>query len=129
MKIVWLTLGLAISTVAVYAQSDSAVIVRPAITPPARTIPDPQSKYNNELPHDIGAQKDSVMLTGKQIPKKLLRTLNRDQRYTGWEDDGIYLNTNTNVYMLYLTQDSLVTKYGFDKQGKTISYVSFIRKN
>lgn len=107
-----------------YAQTDSAVVVRDTIGV-RRDMPDPQSVYNSELPKDIGPPKDSVLVTGKQVPRRVRKALNGKDIYKGWQDGEIYLNRNTGLYMLYLTRDGLINKFGLDEDGKQVTFVSF----
>jgi hypothetical protein len=93
-----------------------------------RNFTNPESFYNSELPKDTGPMRDSVRLEGNKIPRKLKKTLQGDNLYRGWEDAGVYLDTNTKLYMLYLTSDSLTRKYGFDEYGKVVTFTQFIRQ-
>lgn len=111
-----------------YAQTDSAVVVRDTVNV-RRDIPDPQSVYNSEIPKDIGPPKDSVLVTGKQIPRRVRKALNGNDIYDGWENGEIYLNRNTGLYMLYLTRDNEVAKFGLDEEGRQVTFVSFKKPN
>jgi hypothetical protein len=93
-----------------------------------RNFTNPESFYNSELPKDTEPFRDSVRLEENQVPKKLKKTLQRDKLYHGWEDAGIYFNTNTKLYMLYLPVDSMMRKYGFDEYGKVVTFTQFIRQ-
>jgi len=92
------------------------------------TITNPESVYNSELPHDLKPYKDSVRLAPNEIPKKLLHRLTHNKRYDGWEENGVYLDKNTGVYMLYIASDSLMIKYGLDEYGKVVTYTSFVKR-
>ena len=93
-----------------------------------RNFTNPESFYNSELPKDTEPLRDSVRLEENQVPRKLKKTLERDDLYRGWEDAGIYFNTNTKLYMLYLPADTLTRKYGFDEYGKVVTFTQFVRK-
>ena len=93
-----------------------------------RNFTNPESFYNSELPKDTEPLRDSVRLEDKQVPRKLKKTLQRDDLYRGWQDAGIYFNTNTKLYMLYLPADSIVRKYGFDEYGKVVTFTQFVRE-
>lgn len=93
-----------------------------------RNFTNPESFYNSELPNDVEPFRDSVRLEQKQVPRKLKKTLQRDDLYRGWEDAGIYFNTNTKLYMLYLPADSIVRKYGFDEYGKVVTFTQFVSR-
>jgi hypothetical protein len=110
------------------AQTDSAVVVRDTIHT-KRDMPDAQSVYNSELPKDIGPPKDSVLVTGKQVPRRVRKALNENEIYDGWQDGEIYLNRNTGLYMLYLTRGNLINKFGLDVDGKQVTYISFKKPN
>ncbi|HEY9046412.1 MAG TPA: hypothetical protein VIN08_10975 [Ohtaekwangia sp.] len=97
-------------------------------TSTVNNAPNPESVYNSEIPYDLEPARDSMKLAWSEIPNKLLRKLNRTRRYAGWERAGLYLNRNTKVYMIYIINDSLVTKYGLDENGRVVTYTSFIRK-
>lgn len=111
-----------------YAQTDSAVVVRDTVGM-RRDMPDPQSVYNDELPKDIGPPKDSVLVTGKQVPRRVRKALNEKDVYRGWQDGELYLNRNTGLYMLYITRNGLVNKFGLDAAGKQVTFVSFKKSN
>jgi hypothetical protein len=111
-----------------YAQTDSAVVVRDTINT-RRTMPDPQSVYNSELPKDVGPAKDSVLVTDKQVPRRVRKTLNGKDIYDGWQDGEIYLNRNTGLYMLYITRGALVNKFGLDADGRQVTFISFKKPN
>lgn len=111
-----------------YAQTDSAVVVRDTIRT-RRDIPDPNSVYNSELPKDIGPPKDSVLVTGKQVPRRVRKALQERDIYDGWQDGELYLNHNTGLYMLYITRDGLINKFGLDAEGKQVTFVSFKNPN
>ena len=93
-----------------------------------RNFTNPESFYNSELPKDTEPLRDSLRLEDKQVPHKLKKTLPRDDLYRGWQDAGIYFNTNTKLYMLYLPADSIVRKYGFDEYGKVVTFTQFVRQ-
>lgn len=113
-----LALGL---IVPVWAQQDT-------VRHDERNFTNPESFYNSELPKDTEPFRDSVRLEENQVPRKLKRTLQRDDLYRGWQDAGIYLNTNTKLYMLYLSADTLTRKYGFDEYGKVVTFTQFVRR-
>ena len=93
-----------------------------------RNFTNPESLYNSELPKDTEPFRDSVRLEDNQVPRKLKKILQRDDLYRGWENAGIYLNTNTKLYMLYLSADSLTRKYGFDEYGKVVTFTQFVKR-
>lgn len=111
-----------------YAQTDSAVVVRDTINT-RRDMPDAQSVYNSELPKDIGPPKDSVLVTGKQVPRRVRKALTENDIYDGWQEGEIYLNRNTGLYMLYLTRGDLINKFGLDAEGKQVTFISFKKPN
>lgn len=114
-----LTLGIASG---VFAQQDT-------VRHDERNFTNPESFYNSELPKDVRPFRDSVRLEQRQVPRKLKKTLQRDDLYRGWEDAGIYFNTNTKLYMLYLRADSIVRKYGFDEYGKVVTFTQFVPRS
>jgi hypothetical protein len=85
-------------------------------------------KYATEVPKDSPPYKNQIEVAREDIPVRLLKTLQRDDLYKGWENSTIYLDENTHIYMLRMKRNSTITTYGFNKNGKAVTFDSFTQK-
>jgi hypothetical protein len=75
----------------------------------------------------LGHERDTS--SGDRIPAKLLRVLKKDDRYRGWETSGVYLDADTNLYMVSVMQGRIDRTYGFNAYGKPVLVTETIHKH
>lgn len=77
-----------------------------------------QQLSGSEDPLALSDERDTR--SGDRIPASLLRVLKKDAQYKGWETSGIYLDTDTNLYMVNVMQGNVSRTYGFNVYGKPV---------
>lgn len=84
-------------------------------------------QYWKEIPKDLPPKRDLALVSKDTIPTRLRRTLNGSELYEGWENLPIYIDRNTSLYMLYLKKDRTISIYGFNENGKPITYDAYTK--
>jgi hypothetical protein len=75
-----------------------------------------------QIPQEDLAPADSVaQISPEQLPRELLRTLNGDSIYRGWQKHSIQLDKNTGLYWVHIRESTRVRSYGFNANGKQVS--------
>lgn len=101
------------------AQTDSVVVNEANKNIP--TVDNPDDWYSKELPHDLNPQKDWERVYAEDLPPKLVKILQNEPQYQGWEEQPVYLDKNTGLYHVRLVDANEVRKYGFDKKGHVVT--------
>lgn len=78
---------------------------------------------------DAGPPDVYIVIPTSQIPKKLLKALNKDELYHGWEKLPIYQQKNTKHYIVRIADRNTVRSYGFNEDGNVVTYDEFTRKD
>jgi hypothetical protein len=80
----------------------------------------PQGQY--ETPGKESHQKeDRVEVARDQIPPLMKDALDRDGKYTGWENGQIFFEKNSDQYIIHIVKDNTTETFRFDKTGKEIT--------
>lgn len=56
------------------------------------------------------------------LPDEVREALESDDLYTGWQDSTIYLDLNTNLYIVPIRHSDAVRIYGLNKKGERVTY-------
>lgn len=78
---------------------------------------DPEPK-NIPQEDDANYSKDQVRITSKQIPAAVIRTLESDIQYEGWETATIYKNKAGNVFTVEIRNGDTTRTFRFDAAGR-----------
>jgi hypothetical protein len=92
-------------TMATYAQ-----------TPSSSTPSTPSPSVQQQQPRSG----DWSKVETSQIPAPVQQTL-RSEKYTGWENDGLYFNKSTNQYSVDIRTGDTPGLYYFDQNGRTVT--------
>jgi len=96
-----------------YAQIDVPEQPQPAL---------PQGEYGTQRVVDPEVKEDRVEVPSPDMPESLVNTLENDSLYEGWKGGKVYLEKNTNEYILHLTDENEGTKtYRFDNNGNPVN--------
>ena len=63
-----------------------------------------------------------IRLESGQIPTALRKTLRRGEQYKGWEQSAIFIQKNTGLYVVRITEGGTTRIYRFNGNGKAVSY-------
>lgn len=63
-----------------------------------------------------------IRLEPDQLPTALRRTLKRGEQYKGWERSAIFIQKNTGLYVVRITEGATTRIYRFNRNGKAVSY-------
>lgn len=96
-----------------YAQIDVPDQPQPAL---------PQGEYGTQRDVDSEVKEDRVEVPSTDIPESVVNTLENDSLYDGWKGGKVYLEKNTNEYILHLADENQGTKtFRFDNNGNPVS--------
>lgn len=74
---------------------------------------------------ELKVEKNAVEIPPDQLPQKIQKTLDGNDLYKGWKYSPLYFNAKANLYTLYVKKDSTITSYGFNDNGKVVTYDSY----
>jgi hypothetical protein len=75
-----------------------------------------------QTPRDDIAPADSIVqLSPEQLPRDLIKALDENPLYKGWEKSTIQIDKNTGLYWLHIRDRQTVRSYGFDDEGHPVS--------
>jgi hypothetical protein len=57
----------------------------------------------------------------EQLPTSIVKTLESDKLYSGWQHGGIEFDKNTGFYHILIEEKKVIRKYVFNKDGTVIS--------
>jgi hypothetical protein len=81
-----------------------------------------QDSVDNPPPADLFPKENHQLVPRQKLPKKLLEALTEKSQFNGWEKTGVYLDTNTGLYIVTIPLDRGRKVFGLDKKGKTVTY-------
>lgn len=61
-------------------------------------------------------------LSTQNIPRKLLKELDRNDLFQGWSKRGVYRDVNTGLYMIYIRERRSTRVYGLDANGNPVTF-------
>src|SRR5688500_14868638 len=67
-------------------------------------------------PADMEPANKLVVVPMNDLPKKLLRTLNREEQYAGWRDTSVYFEKNTGLYHVPVKHEDGVRVFGLNEE-------------
>ncbi len=63
-----------------------------------------------------------ILLQPNQLPKALVHTLRKNDLYKGWERSRLYYDKKIDTYLVRMKDGSSVRTYGFNKNGRPVSF-------
>jgi hypothetical protein len=63
-----------------------------------------------------------IAVDNSALPKKLKRTLDRNEIYEGWEKSELYFDKRINRYLLRMRDGNVVRTYGLAPDGSPVSF-------
>jgi hypothetical protein len=95
-------------TFAAFAQDSLRVVPMPPVTP----AQPPQS--------DGDRKEDRVLIKKEELPPNLKDTLDRNEKYKGWEEGTIYLDRSTDQFFIHVISENKTETFRFNKAGMPI---------
>lgn len=71
---------------------------------------------------DLDPANQWIAVKRTDIPKKLRRTLERNDIYEGWEEGELFFDKSINRYLLRIRREDVVTTYGLAADGSPVSF-------
>lgn len=75
---------------------------------------------NLAVPDPDISKEDRVEVEISELPELLQNRLENDAQYAGWEEGTVYLEKNTNEYLLHISQENTTRTYRFDEFGNAL---------
>jgi len=82
-------------------------------------------RYWQEHKGELRLGKNAVEVPPEELPQKIQKTLDGNDLYKGWRYAPVYFDRKANLYTLYVKKDSTITAYGFNDQGRGVTYDSY----
>lgn len=60
-------------------------------------------------------------ISAEQLPPSVVKALERDKLYSGWQHGGIEFDKNTGLYHILIKEEKVIRKYVFNEDGNVIS--------
>lgn len=70
---------------------------------------------------DVAPTDSIVQLSVEQLPRELVKALNDNSLYKGWEKHTLQIDKNTGLYWLHIRDRRRVRSYAFDGEGHVVS--------
>jgi hypothetical protein len=100
---------------AVYSQDDDTIQY-------IHGLPETGEDTLQAPPRDDFQPTDSfVEIAVEQLPQALVKTLNDDAVYAGWENSIVQLDKNTGNYWIQIQKGDVIRYFCFNQQGKIVS--------
>lgn len=61
-------------------------------------------------------------LAVKDLPSRLRKTLDEEPQYEGWRDSTVYLEINTDLYIVPVKYDGGIKVFGLKEDGNAVTY-------
>jgi len=71
---------------------------------------------------DMEPQNKLVAVRANELPKKVLRALNREEQYHGWRDTTVYFEKNTGLYHVPVKHEDGVRVFGLNADGHPVTF-------
>lgn len=68
-----------------------------------------------------------IVIPDDQLPGKLRKALNKDSQYEGWNKMPVYFDKNTSLYIVQVGEGLDVKRYGFNKNGKPVTFSEYTK--
>lgn len=116
MKTIALFLGFIwFGTLLTNAQNDSTVYIN--------GIPVTESDTVTNFPDtDLFPKTNHERIHYDKIPSKLRKILERKSLYKGWNQTGVFLDKNTNLYLVRVSVKKGYKIFGLDKNGNPVTF-------
>jgi hypothetical protein len=85
-------------------------------------LPESVEDTSQQIPQDFLPRDQYLNISIEQIPQELYGTLTEQPLYKGWQNQVILLDKNTGLYWLRMRTKDVVRFYGFNANGKIVSY-------
>src|SRR5689334_15502921 len=95
-------------TITGYAQHDS--------TRYANGLPVSQDDTVQQFPQrDLNPVNELIRTEKREVPKKIIKRLQKDKLYEGWEKVPIYFDKNTKLYVIHIPSGNTSRTYHFNE--------------
>src|SRR5690349_13184665 len=74
------------------------------------------------LQSDLEPKNKVTKVRRNEIPAELLKALNTDSQYQGWQDSTVYFESNTGLYLIPIKTEDGVRVYGVDRKGNPVTF-------
>lgn len=74
------------------------------------------------LQSDLEPKNKVTKVHRNEIPAELLKALNTDSQYQGWQDSTVYFESNTGLYLIPIKTEDGVRVYGVDRKGNPVTF-------
>lgn len=71
---------------------------------------------------DLDPANQWISVERSEIPKRLKRTLERQDIYEGWEQGDLFFDKSINRYLLRMREGNVVRTYGLAADGSPVSF-------
>jgi hypothetical protein len=85
-------------------------------------LPESVEDTSQQIPQDFPPRDQFVEISIEQIPQELYETLTEQPLYKGWQNQVMLLDKNTGLYWLRMKTKDVVRLYGFNANGKSVSF-------
>lgn len=97
------------------AQSDSAIYENGLPVADDDTV-------RNFPAYDLYPKNSELTLSKEELPHRLVKALNNDELYKGWDKLPVVYNKRTGIYSIRVIHTNDTAYYGFNDHGKPVSY-------
>lgn len=73
-------------------------------------------------PTDLSPKTNLLPVPADALPPALVRTLNQEKQYRGWNDTTVYFNSNTKLYLVHVKTDEGVKIFGLNERGRPVTF-------
>jgi|GEM_PF-5513888 len=86
-------------------------------------IPVTESDTARDFPSNDFYPKDHHELIQRtKLPVQLRKVLDHNSLYHGWQQFPVYLDKNSNLYMIRIKQENILKVFGLDDHGNVVTY-------
>ncbi len=88
------------------------------------------SDVNHDSASSVSLQEDQppfnkqTQLSKDEIPRRVLKALQTEEQYQGWEKFPVYYDNNTDLYLIRTQHETTITTYGLNKNGKPVTVLA-----
>lgn len=88
-------------------------------------IPIYEDSVQNSPQQDLAPYDRYVAVPNDRLPKALKRQLTKHDRFNGWNQFPVLLDTNTDVYLIRVRNHHIIRMFGLDAEGRPVTYDEF----
>jgi hypothetical protein len=65
----------------------------------------------------VDQKEDRVEISREKLPSSMLKELENNPRYEGWEEGNVFYEQNTDQFIVHVIRDNSTQTFRFDKEG------------